>query len=629
MAAEEAKPWLHELTAADLYAHCRIADERRAIDVTANYSAWLPYRVPPPRDASNEDLEALKPLYVELLQDPTRIFDAVLDGPATADDGRAVLLYALEYALLTRGARCEEGGLGAENFPLHLPCKRIAMNGQLLRWCRDALRAPQDRCAALIISCVGLLRQSADFLKNPRAAVEDFLGAGGHDALWDDCFACMRHFDARTGRPDAFPAQTTAEFMLFGVDVGSYLDVPSSGRESLIPARHRDFFAGALERARPQLDAYTYDVLRDFVAPSVERFLERAASLQQETSDFNARDKATRRRICDGPNCSNKAPFKCNRCGLVSYCSRERQSRHWKQGHKQLCRPTAGDGAAAAAATAKARTGPSPLLAKQDKLLRENGGDYMLDVDAEKYMAIDFANPMGAVFFKMLRLKAAGGCRRSLWMMYDQLSNTVKDPAMRRQLRKQLRGEYGVDPETCKNAPVTGSVSAADVQAVMGGVDEAPIFSQLSREAETDPQVRGALAAAGAHMPPPRYSAETEAFARSKGSYDTEEGSAAFIFEKVMTSRLELMGWTSRDREDSDASYDLERWTANCGGDAAMARRVVAEARARVQRHVLEGTRPGDDSSDTDEEARRPAPAQATTKPSGGRKKGKKGRRKK
>ena len=193
---------------------------------------------------------------------------------------------------------------------------------------------------------------------------------------------------------------------------------------------------------------------------------------------------------------------------------------------------------------------------------------------------------------------------------------------MRRQLRKQLRGEYGVDPEACKNAPVTGSVSAADVQAVMGGVDEAPIFDQLSSESETNPQVRGALAAAGARMPPPRYSAETEAFARSKGCPDTEEGSAAFILETVMTSRLELLGWASRDREDSD-TYDLERWTANCGGDVDMARRIVAEARARVQRHVLEGTRP-DDSDDTDEEPRRPAPA----KPSGGRKKGK-GRRKK
>ena len=74
MAAEQTKPWLHELTAADLYAHCRIADERRALDLTASYSAWLPYRVLPPREASNEDLDALKPLYVELLQDPARIF---------------------------------------------------------------------------------------------------------------------------------------------------------------------------------------------------------------------------------------------------------------------------------------------------------------------------------------------------------------------------------------------------------------------------------------------------------------------------------------------------------------------------------------------------------------------------
>ena len=83
-------------------------------------------------------LFALTPLYVELRRDPARIFAAGLDGPSTANDGRAVLLYALEYALLTRGARCEEGGLGAENFPLHLPCKRIATNGLLLRWRRDA-----------------------------------------------------------------------------------------------------------------------------------------------------------------------------------------------------------------------------------------------------------------------------------------------------------------------------------------------------------------------------------------------------------------------------------------------------------------------------------------------------------
>ena len=163
-----AKPWLHELTAADLYAHCRIADERRALDLTASYSAWLPYRVLPPREASNEDLDALKPLYVELLQDPARIFD-ILDGPSTANDGRAVLLYALEYAMLTRGARCEVGGLDAENFPLHLPCKRIATNGRLLRWCRNALRAPQDRRAALIMSCVGLLRMVGDLLKNLQA----------------------------------------------------------------------------------------------------------------------------------------------------------------------------------------------------------------------------------------------------------------------------------------------------------------------------------------------------------------------------------------------------------------------------------------------------------------------------
>lgn len=625
-------PWLHELRADDLFVRCRIADERRVLDVTTDYSAWLPFRVPPPRDASNEDLIALKSLYVEILQNWARIFDDVLDGPSTADDGRAVLLYAIEYALLTRGARCEAGGRDAENFPLHVPCKRIATNGRLLRWCRDALRAPQDRCAASIISCVGLLRQSAEFLKKPRAAIEDFLGAGGHEALWDDCVECLRHFDESTGRPNAFPPHAMAEFLLFAVDVDCHLecerDVVS---QSFVPARHCEFFAGALERARSTLAPDVYDQLRDLLAAPTDRsMLERYATIRREASEFDARDKETRRRICDGPNCSKAAPFKCNRCGMVQYCSRKCQSSHWKQGHKQLCRPKDGGGTAAATATARARTGPSPLLAKQDKLLREHGGDYMLDADDEKYMAIDFANPMGAVFFKTLRIKAAGGCRRSLWMMYDQLCGTVQQPAMRRQLRKQLRGEYGVDPEACKDARATGSFSVADVQAAMSGMDETPVVDQLSREAETDPQVRGALAASGARMPPPRYSAETEAFARSKGCPDTEDGSAALISEKVMISRLELMGWASRNRDDPEFDdYDLERWTGNCGGDEGMARRIIAEARVRVRRHVLEGTRPdlGDDS-DSDEAARHFAAAQATAKPPGGRKKGKSRRRK-
>ena len=163
-AAEASKPWLHELTAADVYAHCRIADERRALEVTVDLTAWLPYRVVRPQEASNEDLAALKPLYVELLREPARNFDEVLDGPCAADDGRAVLIYALEYAMLARAARTEVGGLGAENFPLHVPCKRIATEGRLLRWCRDALRASRDRRSALILSCVGLLRHSAEFL---------------------------------------------------------------------------------------------------------------------------------------------------------------------------------------------------------------------------------------------------------------------------------------------------------------------------------------------------------------------------------------------------------------------------------------------------------------------------------
>ncbi|KAH8068133.1 hypothetical protein JL721_7083 [Aureococcus anophagefferens] len=463
--------------------------ERRALEVTVDYTAWLPYRVRPPREASNEDLAALKPLYVELLREPARKFDEVLDGPCdgpcAADDGRAVLLYALEYAMM-RAARTEVGGLGVENFPLHVPCKRIATDGRLLRWCRDALRASRDRRAALIMSCVGLLRQSGSFLKKPRAVVENFLGAGGLEALWDDCASCLRRYDARAGRLAAFPANATVEIMLLCIEVDTIV-VSRVEFEGIVPERHREFFASALEHARPKLDV-------------------------------------------------------------------------------------------------------------DDALVREHGCDYVLDVDAEKYFKVEFENPMASVFFRTLRVKAKGGCRRSLYMMYDQLCGL--SPELTQQVRRQLRGEYGVDPQACKDAPVTASISAADIRAATGGEDEtqrAAYAEQLSRAAETDPEVRGALAAAGHRLPPPRYSAATEAFARSRGVPDTEEGSAAHLFEIIMTERLERMVLLFRDQPHGDDAfdpYDVELWTSNCGGDADMARRVVAEARARVLRHDREGTNP-------------------------------------
>jgi len=594
MAAEAAKPWLHELTAADLYAHCRIADERRALEVTIDYTAWLPYRVPRPREASNEDLAALKPLYVELLREPARKFDEVLDGPCAADDGRAVLLYALEYAMLARGARTEVGGLGAENFPLHVPCKRIATEGRLLRWCRDALRASRDRRAALILSCVGLLRHSAEFLKRPRAAIEDFLGAGGLEALWDDCASCLRRYDARAGRPDAFPASATAEIMLLCVALDGIL-VPTGPLEGIVPVRHREFFAGVLEHARPKLDGMTWETLAQFyapthaLAPTRQGLLERVATVRRETAEVDARAAAMRRRVCDGPGCSEAAPSKCRRCGLAAYCSRECQKKHWKSGHKQVCRPTDGGAAAAAASAAKARAGPSPLLAKQDAMIREHGSDYVLDFDAEKYFKVEFENPMASVFFRTLRVKAKGGCRRSLYMMYDQLCGL--SPELTQQVRRQLRGEYGVDPQACKDAPLTASISAADIQAATPENQRAALAEQLSRDAETDPEIRGDLAAAGHRLPPPRYSAATQAFARSRGVPDTEEGSAAYLFEIIMTERLERSVLLFRNQPHGDDAfdpYDVERWTSNCGGDADMARRVVAVARARVLRHDRE-----------------------------------------
>ena len=50
---------------------------------------------------------------------------------------------------------------------------------------------------------------------------------------------------------------------------------------------------------------------------------------------------------CDGPNCGNRANgvnplLKCKRCKAVKYCGRECQVKHWKAGHKKMCKEAGG-----------------------------------------------------------------------------------------------------------------------------------------------------------------------------------------------------------------------------------------------------------------------------------------------
>ena len=131
-----------------------------------------------------------------------------------------------------------------------------------------------------------------------------------------------------------------------------------------------------------------------------------------------------------------------------------------------------------------------------------------------------------------------------------------------------------------------------DAQATSAALQVDPPKGDANSEQKSDS--RAAVAAedpvvvrAESATPAPRvaYSPEVEAYARSRGLAN------AAILEENMTHRCEFMMWIMRNRPGAHAP-PLESMQATCGGDKAMARRVLAAAKARVSRHVAEGTRP-------------------------------------
>ena len=71
--------------------------------------------------------------------------------------------------------------------------------------------------------------------------------------------------------------------------------------------------------------------------------------------------------------------------------------------------------------------------------------------------------------FRMMRGKAAKGCKRCVHMMFEQLQSALT-PQDRKLARRQLQAEYGVDPlsEEARAAPAQSEFSDDDLSAAMG-----------------------------------------------------------------------------------------------------------------------------------------------------------------
>jgi hypothetical protein len=108
--------------------------------------------LPFPAVATNEQLEELRIVYVDLMSDKNKqskhgrdthfeqMFDLFLDQAETQPDAAVLILYTLEYPALVYGAQTDVTGqskckLTDTDFPLHLVLKRIGTDKHLGQWC--------------------------------------------------------------------------------------------------------------------------------------------------------------------------------------------------------------------------------------------------------------------------------------------------------------------------------------------------------------------------------------------------------------------------------------------------------------------------------------------------------------
>jgi hypothetical protein len=482
------------MSAADLLGRCRVAAERGGY---STYDAVTgAAQLPDPCTATNAELERLKPLWLELLNDAA-LQEALFEQLELR--GAPLVLYALEFPHLVHYWRSDarEGQRGSgESFPLLKVTKAIAAHARMGRWCRATLRraaaeegeaAGAARGPLVLGSCTSLLMAAAcgggtKSRGGDAAFVREVIADGGADddaglaALHDDLGAVVARPDMTGGNvADAIHLLTMSATVLKGTDWAvAWLTSGSAGSRLA-----RTQFLGALDRRRREIGESTYQLLRRGMVPSHTRSNAEKAAATAQIGRMSK--KGCDETPCDQPGCAGAGTHKCSGCGLVYYCSKECQKAHWKA-HKSVCKAkrearsgSGGGGSAAqrierAAEAVRRRT----ALVHQDKLLAENPSvDYVIvtEAGAKRDHGHKFTNPMGAMLFKVLRIKAAQGCKRSVHMMFEQLQ-AGRNSTM---VRRQLQAEYGVDPlsAAARNAP--SSVAEMSMEDVVAAAGASPV----------------------------------------------------------------------------------------------------------------------------------------------------------
>ena len=116
-------------------------------------------------------------------------------------------------------------------------------------------------------------------------------------------------------------------------------------------------------------------------------------------SSSNNKQNKSFESICDNPACNKPGLKHCDRCNLVSYCSRECQKKDWKV-HKKMCKKASSNSRATTEEQIHEemqhmRLKPSlAKVAKFEKRCADQGFDFILTSDPHMDWGLGFENPL-------------------------------------------------------------------------------------------------------------------------------------------------------------------------------------------------------------------------------------------
>lgn len=156
----------------DLSNVCRMAEDRSLSELYDRSSehetnpCLLALKLPPPKRVTNDQLQNLRPLYLELLSDREGIKNSLLEHSV---ESAILTLYVLEYPMMVIiGRGYASRSVEEQDFPWLDIATSITSDISLIRWCREKLS--QSDCHPLVYA--GALHLLLSALKNASSSTE-------------------------------------------------------------------------------------------------------------------------------------------------------------------------------------------------------------------------------------------------------------------------------------------------------------------------------------------------------------------------------------------------------------------------------------------------------------------------